>query len=142
MSYRCIQIINCICTMIHNIYHSALYNIYNIFQHILYYIGAVGFEPTHGGFKDRCLTSLAMPQLYMLVFFIIYRACNSVGQSVRLISAKSAVQACSGSYVFSGKRGSNPQSTPWQGVALPLSYSHKVIIDWIIIYYYTLYYHP
>lgn len=93
-------------------------------QCILYNIGAVGFEPTHGGFKDRCLTSLAMPHLDIYISFIVYRACNSVGQSVRLISAKSAVQACSGSYIFSGKRGSNPQSTPWQGVALPLSYSH------------------
>jgi hypothetical protein len=63
----------------------------------------VGIEPTYKGFADLSLTTWVP----------------------RLIAAQKKPRGCEAPPVkiWSGRRGSNPRHRPWQGRALPLSYS-------------------
>src|SRR5437667_6817768 len=63
----------------------------------------VGIEPTYKGFADLSLTTWVP----------------------RLIARREKASRLRGSSVenWSGRRGSNPRHRPWQGRALPLSYS-------------------
>src|SRR6058998_1299366 len=65
---------------------------------------ASGFEPLNRGFADLRLNHLATPPY------------ESKGVPDTPISR----------YRWSGKRDSNPRPQPWQGCALPLSYSREV----------------
>src|SRR5208337_2062906 len=71
----------------------------------------VGIEPTHKGFADLSLTTW------------VPRPCSYV--SVPAGKSPLAEQAGGKQKIWSGRRGSNPRHRPWQGRALPLSYSRS-----------------
>ena len=69
-----------------------------------------GFEPGSQGFADPCLTSWLWRQ--------------TRPETIALGQNKNSAEI----YVWSGKRDSNPRHSPWQGDALPLSYSRIFMI--------------
>src|SRR5260221_78270 len=71
----------------------------------------VGIEPTHKGFADLSLTTW------------VPRLCSYV--SVPAGKSPSAESRLGSKKIWSGRRGSNPRHRPWQGRALPLSYSRS-----------------
>jgi hypothetical protein len=71
-----------------------------------------GIEPAHKGFADLSLTTW-VPRLGRVAL-----SCGSV-QSTLL----SAARLCCGGADWSGRRDLNSRPSPWQGDALPLSYS-------------------
>jgi hypothetical protein len=68
----------------------------------------VGIEPTHKGFADLSLTTW-VPRLGRVVFGSLHTATAKTGGRRRAI--------------WSGRRDLNSRPSPWQGDALPLSYS-------------------
>ena len=73
---------------------------------------ASGFEPEHNGFADRRLNHLAMPPRLRSV------------EELRVECAYRTERRCHPNR-WSGKRDLNPRHPPWQGGALPLSYSRS-----------------
>src|SRR5579863_8686056 len=71
----------------------------------------VGIEPTRKGFADLSLTTwVPRPTAYV---------------SVPAEKSPSQEWPGGGQKIWSGRRGSNPRHRPWQGRALPLSYSRS-----------------
>jgi hypothetical protein len=78
----------------------------------------VGIEPTHKGFADLSLTTW------------VPRPCSHYVSFPDEKSPSRAVlgrDSNSGIRIWSGRRGSNPRHRPWQGRALPLSYSRSCL---------------
>ena len=81
----------------------------------------VGIEPTHKGFADLSLTTW-VPRL---------------GQEILIQAAfEKPVRRCApgrdqSRADWSGRRDLNPRPSPWQGDALPLSYSRWVLFEYI-----------
>ena len=73
----------------------------------------VGIEPTHKGFADLSLTTWVPRPCPTLAF----RA-----EKVHFCRELAGLKA----KIWSGRRGSNPRHRPWQGRALPLSYSRSI----------------
>src|ERR1700684_4417611 len=74
----------------------------------------VGIEPTHKGFADLSLTAwVPRPEHEIL------------RQKGTLGPARSALVVN-----WSGRRDLNPRPSPWQGDALPLSYSRMVLYEY------------
>ena len=83
----------------------------------------VGIEPTHKGFADLSLTTWVPRlgkrleiRLPILVDFLAARVGFDLSEDLRRMAA------------WSGRRGSNPRLRPWQGRALPLSYSRPTCV--------------
>jgi hypothetical protein len=74
----------------------------------------VGIEPTHKGFADLSLTTW-VPRL---------ETGNLNPEGEPEASAESAGAG------WSGRRDLNPRPSPWQGDALPLSYSRAVLFEY------------
>ena len=72
----------------------------------------VGIEPTHKGFADLSLTTWVPRPALTLAF--------RPGKVHGLGTWQPQSQK-----IWSGRRGSNPRHRPWQGRALPLSYSRS-----------------
>jgi hypothetical protein len=79
----------------------------------------VGIEPTHKGFADLSLTTW-VPRLGRAVFegVLTFHSCRSRPGWRRRAE-------------WSGRRDLNSRPSPWQGDALPLSYSRLVLIEYI-----------
>ena len=72
---------------------------------------APGFEPGNKGFADLCLTTWL---------------CRRVSSDSGFLTVLN--QGATGGFFWSGKRGLNPRPPPWQGGALPLSYSRVIFL--------------
>src|SRR5450755_2483328 len=80
----------------------------------------VGIEPTHKGFADLSLTTW-VPRLASITLAFA-DGIVQITLSCTTESPATNVEICGGKS-WSGRRGSNPRHRPWQGRALPLSYS-------------------
>jgi hypothetical protein len=90
----------------------------------------VGIEPTHKGFADLSLTTW-VPRRVGTTIRGALRIASLGSPYFGSICWRKGTTAPSGSADWSGRRDLNPRPLPWQGNALPLSYSRSVLNEYI-----------